>query len=943
MSFYMKSLKYIFMSLFLLIPATSFAGIDDCRGGDQKKPNPNDKKQTEAASQSISVPRSVDPNELIGPIGYDDSIRWVSVNDVLNYTILFENDPEFAGANAQTVDVRFDFPDKSLIRRFNLGTYGFANMAWNVDDNISAYQNRLDLKDTMNIYVDLVAGVDVSQNQAFWHFSSIDPESGLKPWQIDRGMLPINDSTHIGEGFVSFKLKPNENFKTGDTIAFSARILFDQNDTIPTNRWHNTIDAGMPTSKAKGRVDSKNETLYHITMQASDDEGGSGLKNVHLYLANNFGIYEEYAVCPVDTVIDFEVEKGKQYKFFSIAEDNVGNREPLKEEADFIININAAPTDIILSDTVFQDDIMPHGFIGELSSVDTEEGGKFTYELAEGDNAIHNDMFIVEGSQLLAKGDFKSAEDTVYHIRISTTDEGGLSFSKPFDLSMQFVLERPEPDTLVTSICEGDYFEFHGDKYVKAGTYTKRIRNEFMRDSIYLLQLSVLEQPAAPAVTVEDTHTLVSSADNGNQWFTIDAKPVVGATGKKFTPEVDGIYYVCVSNGSCYSKPSNAYHVKLSTDIDLTMNLKKGWNWISSNLSDTARQNALTFLGPIIDNVVRMEGQFNELYNEPESGWNGNLKSITATDGYKLNVYADVSNVWSGKAFVPSDKPISMNFGWNWIGYVPVNEYTVEEAFADVAPTERDVVKNMTDFAVYHGGRWVGTLARMKPGEGYLYCSAKVMTFTYPSTQVCTVSEYRTNLRTASVEPAPWVAEMHECPDNMNIIADVYSNGNVVPEGLYTIGAFQNDKCVGIGKYVEGKLFITVNGNASSSKNISFKAYDNSNGNVFEIVESIGFQNLLIGDLSSPLQLSISNTGVQEIAGSEFIIYPKPVRSRMYINGPTHTINHVTVISMNGARVLDENGYSSDGINVASLASGTYVVVIYTTKGRFVDKVIKAE
>lgn len=59
---------------------------------------------------------SVDPNEIIGPVGYD-SVRWVSINDVLNYTILFENDPEFATANAQKVDVRFRFEDKLVLSR----------------------------------------------------------------------------------------------------------------------------------------------------------------------------------------------------------------------------------------------------------------------------------------------------------------------------------------------------------------------------------------------------------------------------------------------------------------------------------------------------------------------------------------------------------------------------------------------------------------------------------------------------------------------------------------------------------------------------------------------------------------------------------------------------------------------------------------------------------
>lgn len=38
------------------------------------------------------LPVESPPTPMMRPIGYD-SIHWVSVKDVLNYTILFENDP----------------------------------------------------------------------------------------------------------------------------------------------------------------------------------------------------------------------------------------------------------------------------------------------------------------------------------------------------------------------------------------------------------------------------------------------------------------------------------------------------------------------------------------------------------------------------------------------------------------------------------------------------------------------------------------------------------------------------------------------------------------------------------------------------------------------------------------------------------------------------------
>ena len=929
-----KEMKII-VALIYILCCINMGYAQSCNsGGNNNPPPPPTPGNTPLDGTETSGGISADPNEIIGPMGYD-SIHWVSVNDVLNYTILFENDPEFATANAQKVDVRFRFEDKAQMKGFGLSEYGFANMSWPIENSPAAYHNRLDLRDSMFIYVDLVAGLDVVKQEAFWTFNSIDPETGLSPWQVDRGMLPVNDSTHIGEGFLKFQLQPNPNMETGDTISFVANIVFDQNDTIPTNRWCVTIDAGMPVSKVKGKVDSKNENLYHLTLHAADDEGGSGLKRVVLYQANNFGIYEEFAVCPLDTVIDFEGEPGRQYSFFTLAEDNVGNLEPLKETPDLVININVAPTDIILSDTVFQDDILPEGFIAEMTSEDVD-GSSFTYALAEGEGAIHNDLFLVKGSQLLAKNTFKCAEEDEYKIRLSTTDDGGMSFSKPFTLTLKHVLERPEPDTLAVTICEGDAIEFHGDYYEKAGTYSYYVSNDYMCDSIYVLQLTVLPTPDAPVVTVEGDYTLVSSVVKGNQWFTIDGNIVEGATEQKFTPTKDGIYYVCASNGACYSAPSNAYQVKFCTDIDLSMDLAKGWNWISSNLSEEKWQNASTFFEPVIGNIEKLVSA--------DGGTLESIKVVEATESYKLCANSAVSNVWSGMAFVPSTKPITLNKGWNWIGYIPVAAYPVADALANITPAENDVVKNLTDFAIYSDGRWIGTLTEMKPGEGYMYKSGNDTVFTYPSRNVFAVTEYPSKTKYAEVYSMPWDVAVNRYPDNMNIIAELYADGKLLPEGLYTVGAFVADECVGVGKYVNGKIFLTVNGAEELGREVNFKVVDNTNGKESDILEVISFNNALYGNLSTPYRLNVTETSsIEELSVSGYNIYPKPIRNRMYINGPVEDIQSVTIVSVNGLRVLYEEKYNADGVDVSSIAPGTYAVVLTTGSGTYVDKVIKTE
>lgn len=133
------------------------------------------------------------------------------------------------------------------------------------------------------------AGLDIEKKTAFWNLSSIDPETGYAPWEVDRGILPVNDSTHIGEGFVTFHIKPCPTMQTGDTISIFANIVFDSNDSIATNRWCNMVDAGAPKSSIAFEVDSADYSHYRLRFNAQDDKGGVELRRF-TYTWPTFGV-----------------------------------------------------------------------------------------------------------------------------------------------------------------------------------------------------------------------------------------------------------------------------------------------------------------------------------------------------------------------------------------------------------------------------------------------------------------------------------------------------------------------------------------------------------------------------------------------------------------------------------------------------------------------------
>ncbi len=289
---------------------------------------------------------SKDPNEIVGIDGWlfsvnGDTVRWVSALQRLPYTIYFENDPEQATAAAQMVTVRLSLDPLMNPADFGIGTFGFGNHVFPVEGYPLQYQTRLDLVDEMNLYVDVVAGIDITTNEAFWIFSSIDPTTGVAPIETDLGFLPVNDSTHVGEGYVSFSIKPKTvHCHTGDSIAAQASIVFDVNEPIETNLWVNTIDAVAPTSyciilEEEPTTDPSQDGIddsLRVVFDGTDDT--TGIAAYRLYYTTNSSAYRLAGrYLPGDTAI-IEQQPNVQYTFFSIAEDNVGNVEPMKNGPD---------------------------------------------------------------------------------------------------------------------------------------------------------------------------------------------------------------------------------------------------------------------------------------------------------------------------------------------------------------------------------------------------------------------------------------------------------------------------------------------------------------------------------------------------------------------------------------------------------------------------------
>jgi len=292
--------------------------------GTQKKP-----KFLHLYYFNMEVVTANDPNEIYGPDG-QPSKKWVSVKDRMPYTILYENS-QMASAPAKFVKIISPIEPKEDAATFQLGSFGFNNQTFTVPTSIASYYQRLDARDSLGLYVDITAGYDQIANQAFWEFQAIDPLTLLPPSDPLKGFLLLQDSTKplYGHGFVNFSIKPKQNAITLDTIGARADILFDANDTIPTNIYTNTIDAFAPTSHLNALPANTNNPVA-MSWSGTDDAGGCGIDFYTIYMTTdnvNFTVFIP-KITRTDTTISLPTDSN--YCFFVLATDRVGNRETLR-------------------------------------------------------------------------------------------------------------------------------------------------------------------------------------------------------------------------------------------------------------------------------------------------------------------------------------------------------------------------------------------------------------------------------------------------------------------------------------------------------------------------------------------------------------------------------------------------------------------------------------
>ena len=104
---------------------------------------------------------------------------------------------------------------------------------------------------------------------------------------------------------------------------------------------------------------------------------------------------------------------------------------------------STAPSNINISSLLFDESIAPESIVATLTATDENPSDNFTYSLVSGIGDADNDLFAINGDQLIINTSPNYEARDSYSVRIQATDSGGLNFSKSFVLTVSDLLEIP--------------------------------------------------------------------------------------------------------------------------------------------------------------------------------------------------------------------------------------------------------------------------------------------------------------------------------------------------------------------------------------------------------------------------------------------------------------------------------------------------------------------
>ena len=375
-----------------------------------------------------------------------------------------------------------------------------------------------------------------------------------------------------------------------------------------------------------------------------------------------------------------------------------------------------------------------------------------------------------------------------------------------------------------------------------------------------------------------------------------------------------------------------------------THSLTAGWNWYSTCIEQDGIDGLTMLENSLGSSGIRIQGRNGMVdYYEYQGnyGWYGSLSSITNEQMYKIRTNAICNAVISGDMVVTENHPITINNGWNWIGFPCSHSVSVTIAMSGFTATNNDVIKGRNSVTTYlaDGNTWYGTLNTLEPGHGYMYksnsSSAKTLTF----------NTYGKDDAIANITPKDniFTPEDAEFESNMLVMAVININGVELHSDDYELVAFVDNECRGSVKlmYIEPLdrylAFLLVYGDAN--ENIVFALTDGTE-TLWSDDMMVYSSDAIVGNLSDPATIQFGALGLDDNEVARADVYPNPTQG--VFNVKSQGIRKIEVVNVYGQIVMSKDVYADNmQVDLGENSPGTYLLRLFTDNGIVVKNLFK--
>lgn len=368
-------------------------------------------------------------------------------------------------------------------------------------------------------------------------------------------------------------------------------------------------------------------------------------------------------------------------------------------------------------------------------------------------------------------------------------------------------------------------------------------------------QVNVIWVYSGTAMDVPDGSTLlklnftVAVDASAGTWCALD---FIGSNNVAAPDE--SLFYVEYNDGS----------FTVQSTVTNSISLEKGWNWLSYNVSPDDK--VLTTILSLLDTLgafIKSQDAFSTWY--AGSGWySGNgLEALYPEQMYNLQMKADTVLEIDGLALDPAQTPISVQNGWNWVGYIPDNCQNLDNALQSLED-KAVFIKSQDAFAYYYEDYgWYGSLAMMEPMEGYKLLMSTDSTLLYSA---------GTSKDIPATEKAPivvkgWEVHPAEYAANMAITLALQCNDKRIDNENFVIGAFAGDECRGLAAVdhfpLTGEAIYSLLIYGEADEELSLRVYDQTNREETVLNATVTFLvDGMQGTADEPVMIGVNTTGL---------------------------------------------------------------------------------